>query len=133
MAFYTCPYCDGTEETPVSSAFHVCDQNKVKDKIKALEDKTAELMEAARQEATAKIHEAVASYDAVCKQNAELLAALKAGYDDLRTRLIQHAQSAFGTSYDSAAKHTDSAFPVLEQMRAAIARATGESEKPDAE
>jgi hypothetical protein len=77
MAFYTCPYCDGTEETPVSSAFHVCDQNKVKDKIKALEDRNAELMEAARQEATAKIHEAVASYDAVCAQNADLLAALK--------------------------------------------------------
>jgi len=70
-----------------------------------------------------------AERDELRKQNAELLAALQAGYDDLRTRLIQHAQGAFGTSYDSAAKHTDSAFPVLEQMRAAIARATGEKER----
>lgn len=57
----------------------------------------------------------------------DLLAALEAGYSDLRTRLIQYAQSNFGASYDEAATYTDTAVPVLEKMRAAIAKAKGEA------
>lgn len=58
----------------------------------------------------------------------DMLAALEAGYSDLRTRLIQYAQSNFGASYDEAATYTDTAVPVLEKMRAAIAKATGEAQ-----
>lgn len=57
----------------------------------------------------------------------DLLAALEAGYSDLRTRLIHYAQSAFGASYENAVKYTDTGVPVLEQMRAAIAKVKGEA------
>lgn len=57
----------------------------------------------------------------------DLLAALEAGYSDLRTRLIEHAQVAFLMAADEAAQYVDKAWPVLEQMRAAIAKAKGEA------
>lgn len=36
MAFYTCPYCDGREETNLSAAYHVCDRIRVQTKINTL-------------------------------------------------------------------------------------------------
>ena len=72
--------------------------------------------------------EPVPNYAQMLKDAApELLAALEAGYNDLRTRLIQYAQSAFGASYEDAVKYTDTGVPVLAQMRAAIAKAKGET------
>lgn len=61
------------------------------------------------------------------EQNAELLAALEAGYNDLRTRLIHHAQGSFNASYDEATVYADRAVPVLQQMHDAIAKAKGEN------
>lgn len=66
--------------------------------------------------------------DALRALNAELLAALQAGYSDLRTRLIFHAQGSFGASYDEAVRYVDTAVPVLNQMKAAIAAAEGGAE-----
>lgn len=98
MAFYTCPYCDSTEETNLSAAYHACDRIKVQVKI-----------------------------DTLRTQNAELLAALEIGYSDLRGRLIQYAQSQFGEDYESAVKYVESGVPVLDQTRAAIAKAKEQS------
>lgn len=65
--------------------------------------------------------------NALRAQNAALLAALKAGYDDLRTRLILHAQRSFGASYDNAVRHADTAVPILAQMKAAITATESEA------
>jgi len=70
----------------------------------------AEVGEAEKQEATAKIHEAVANYDAVCAQNAELLAALKIA--------LPYVESFDGDNADRQTKANAAT------VRAAIAKAT---------
>jgi hypothetical protein len=85
------------------------------------------MSELTRKNLAAMADQALQDCDQLRDTNAELLAALEAGYSDLRTRLIQYAQSAFGASYEDAVKYTDTGVPVLAQMRAAIAKAKGES------
>lgn len=63
---------------------------------------------------------ALAERDALRAKIAALVEALKAGHSDLRARLIQYAQGSFGATYDEAVKYTDTAVPVLVQMKAAI-------------
>lgn len=46
MAHYTCPYCDGTEETNLSAAYHACDKIKVQVKIETLSTQNAALLAA---------------------------------------------------------------------------------------
>lgn len=62
--------------------------------------------------------------DALRAQNGELLAALKAGYDDMYPRNVQLAIATFGMTADKAAEYVDAALPSLVEMRAAIAKAT---------
>jgi hypothetical protein len=67
--------------------------------------------------------------DALREQNAALLAALKAGYDDLYPRNVQLAIATFGLTQDRAAEYVDAALPSLVAMRAAIANAPTDAPK----
>lgn len=43
---FVCPYCDNTEQTRVSAAFHVCDKERWQAKIESLRTQNAELLAA---------------------------------------------------------------------------------------
>lgn len=49
---FVCPYCDNTEQTRVSAAFHVCDKARWQAKIDMLLAQNAELLAAQKSFAT---------------------------------------------------------------------------------